>query len=274
MNTTKAFTLIELLVVIAIVVLLAALLLPALDIGRDRATTTQCLSNLRQSVAGHLLYCADYDGAFCSPSAPGGSATWYTNMSRYLGNTITIMTCPGVPPTWGGPHYAINPLLDLVMVWGGRQNGVTYTGRLGDTVAQYIRLSMLPYPGTTGMYFERNGHAGPDLDQLWNSGWGPHGPICPNWNVDYGVNPFHAKYAIQSANFSIAGNTSTYYWPRDTNVGRVDGSARTYQYVDVKLNPIPPLSVRPAWYSGLSMPRAYLVSGFAPGTTDGGWLTE
>jgi prepilin-type N-terminal cleavage/methylation domain-containing protein len=54
-----AFTLIELLVVIAIISILAALLVPVLNRGKDSARSARCLSNLHQIGIGLQLYVTD-----------------------------------------------------------------------------------------------------------------------------------------------------------------------------------------------------------------------
>jgi prepilin-type N-terminal cleavage/methylation domain-containing protein len=57
-----AFTLIELLVVIAIIAVLAALLLPALAVAREKDPRASCRENLSQMAKALDSYCADYNG--------------------------------------------------------------------------------------------------------------------------------------------------------------------------------------------------------------------
>ena len=60
----NGFTLVELLVVIGIIVLLIAILLPAMSASREQAKTTQCLSNLRQLAVAAAEYCDATGGIF------------------------------------------------------------------------------------------------------------------------------------------------------------------------------------------------------------------
>ena len=64
MNKRKAFTLIELLVVISIIVLLIALLLPALRKVRNQTRAVICQTNLRQWGTTLALYLEEHEGCF------------------------------------------------------------------------------------------------------------------------------------------------------------------------------------------------------------------
>jgi prepilin-type N-terminal cleavage/methylation domain-containing protein len=61
-RTVPGFTLVELLVVIAIILMLVALLMPALHRIRETAKNTKCVSNLRQISMITFLYAADNNG--------------------------------------------------------------------------------------------------------------------------------------------------------------------------------------------------------------------
>src|SRR6185369_3477129 len=82
-KTAKAFTLIELLTVISIIVILAALLLPALGWAKERGQRVVCLSNLRQIGIAVHGYASDNDGKI--PHGP--KAPPYTNPGDFYPST-------------------------------------------------------------------------------------------------------------------------------------------------------------------------------------------
>src|SRR5215472_12070207 len=71
----KAFTLIELLVVIAIIAILAAILLPVLTLGKEKAQRVHCLNNERQLTLGWQLYADEDAGILASNNVDFRSAS-------------------------------------------------------------------------------------------------------------------------------------------------------------------------------------------------------
>lgn len=74
MKKRKGFTLIELLVVISIVVLVIAILLPALNLVRELANRSVCSSNIRQMLVALISYSDDNENRL--PENKGGYWLW------------------------------------------------------------------------------------------------------------------------------------------------------------------------------------------------------
>jgi prepilin-type N-terminal cleavage/methylation domain-containing protein/prepilin-type processing-associated H-X9-DG protein len=91
-----AFTLTELLVVISVILILAAILIPAMQSSASKARQMQCVSNLRQLSQGVRLYANDNSNRI--PSC----VTWMANIAPYVGqsasapnlNTLGVFRCP------------------------------------------------------------------------------------------------------------------------------------------------------------------------------------
>jgi prepilin-type N-terminal cleavage/methylation domain-containing protein/prepilin-type processing-associated H-X9-DG protein len=179
-SRSRGFTLVELLVVIAIILLLVALLMPALGRVRETAKMTKCASNLRQIHMATFVYASDYNGKVpyvAKVVNPVSKNEMFTARSHNtsdpsyrdyypegkwfgeylpgveLGKMNRIAYCPKggrfgeKGPQVGiytNPSYGINP--DLT------ENGWTLDN--GDDDRRDQPLAQVPYPSKTALWVE------------------------------------------------------------------------------------------------------------------------
>lgn len=113
MRISRLFTLVELLVVISIIMMLAALLLPALKTAKEITKGIACANNLKQIGVGYQMYGSDYNEYF----APWKNGTYV--WAQYVGIYEASLSYASYDNLtgWGGKIY---PYL------GGKGNWKTF----------------------------------------------------------------------------------------------------------------------------------------------------
>ena len=117
-NTARevaCFTLIELLVVIAIIAILAALLLPSLARGKQKAYQIQCTSNLKQLALAIHMYADDNRDSLPGPMWQGLHFTYHHETERMLYYIATYLSLPAASETVRTGRVAICPASAQVM---------------------------------------------------------------------------------------------------------------------------------------------------------------
>ncbi len=98
---STSFTLIELLIVIAIIAILAAMLLPALNMSREKAKEVNCINNKKQFGQAQALYAGDFNDCWVISSQ--------VKFNRVLTGNNPLKTTPYIP--WSVLTCTANPNL-------------------------------------------------------------------------------------------------------------------------------------------------------------------
>ncbi|CAM3100872.1 DUF1559 domain-containing protein [Rariglobus hedericola] len=149
-KTPDGFTLVELLATIAIIGVLSGILIVVIGRARDKAKSTQCLSNLRQITLAMIAYTGENKGRLPAQqtTVDGQPFTWRARLLPYLGDnkSMEVFLCPADDIG----RASISPPYDMAYI---TRTGVMPASYGPAVVWYYISSGTLPYPGAyTGEY--------------------------------------------------------------------------------------------------------------------------
>jgi len=250
----RAFTVVELLVVLVSLLVVAAVLLPALAATRPRTQRVVCANNIKQLTLAEIMYC-DANTRSVPDTAPDGlTGAWFINLRNYFGGaTNSLMFCPAAsqpaiqPGTSVSTGNAVTPWCrvdtfgDFSSYFGSYSfNGWLFTKRTdpnsgdGDGLAETLPGGS----GSTGYYLTANAVSVPARtpvfsDGFWVDSWptevdaachdtrGMAGPGSPNLGSGGSIHHEMARVAMaRHACNPFAANTWT--TPLQTPVGGVN----------------------------------------------------
>jgi type II secretory pathway pseudopilin PulG len=154
--------------VIAIIAILAAMLLPALAKAKDKARTTNCLSNLHQWGVAQVIY--GTDNADAIPHDGMGFNRQYPDVAH--------------PPETGplAGSRDLNQWFNTLPALVGDKPLYTYTLNAGNSTA--FNATVIPFPGALGKIWHCPSAAMPSGDMAVLSGQGGEGFFSYGMNID------------------------------------------------------------------------------------------
>ena len=226
----KSFTLIELLVVIAIIAILAAMLLPALSAARERARSSNCISNLKNLGNLHMMYADDNAGYHLLDI----ESYWYENGMDPLTKAAHNKSKAGV----SGWPADLSPYLNMEKLdtGGGKASflcpsttsnatGYITTNYCGGWASFGAAIHGFKTPGQTMLFmdsglkpsFTDNYYRGlaSNLAKQANvrSSWNRHGSTINVLYADYHVTGENLKAVEKSSdNSNSAADSNFYFW--------------------------------------------------------------